>query len=140
MKNLKISNPGLKSGIFKCISWLNGSFFGVDDRGFLEEGVKSYLMAPMSPLNSQMFFFSVLTSIVYGCCSVQQDFIVEFMFFFLRNQASGFNVKTFLFDTVLKLVRSGIKWSVAKGLVRECQDIPCVSSFAFPPITCCEMR
>jgi hypothetical protein len=23
--------PWLKSGIFKCISWLNGSFFGGDD-------------------------------------------------------------------------------------------------------------
>jgi hypothetical protein len=35
VKNLKISNPRLKSGIFKCISWLNDSFFGGDDRGFL---------------------------------------------------------------------------------------------------------
>jgi hypothetical protein len=35
--------PRLKRGIFKCISWLNGSFFGGDDRGFLKEGVKTYL-------------------------------------------------------------------------------------------------
>jgi hypothetical protein len=28
VENLTISNPGLKSGIFKSISWLNGSFFG----------------------------------------------------------------------------------------------------------------
>ncbi len=37
--------PRLKSSIFKFISWLNGSFFGGDDRGFLKEGVKSYQMA-----------------------------------------------------------------------------------------------
>jgi hypothetical protein len=36
---------------------LNGSFFGGDDRGSLKEGVKTYLMAPMSPLNSPIFFF-----------------------------------------------------------------------------------
>ncbi len=28
--------PRLKSSIFKCISWLNGSFFGGDNRGFLK--------------------------------------------------------------------------------------------------------
>ncbi len=33
--------PRLKSGIFKCISWLNGLFFGGDYRGFLKEGVKT---------------------------------------------------------------------------------------------------
>ncbi len=62
--------PRLKSGIFECISWLNGSFFGGDDRGFLKEGVKTYLMAPMRPLNSPTFFLS-LTSVVYvhdGLC------------------------------------------------------------------------
>jgi hypothetical protein len=40
--------PQLKSGIFKCISWLSGSFFFL---GFmirvLEEGVKTYLIAPL---------------------------------------------------------------------------------------------
>jgi hypothetical protein len=36
--------PRLKSGIFKCISWLNGSFFrGADDRGFPKEEVNAYL-------------------------------------------------------------------------------------------------
>ncbi len=38
-----------QSIIFKCISWLNGSYFwGVngDDRGFLKEGVENYLMVP----------------------------------------------------------------------------------------------
>ncbi len=34
--NLK---PWFKSCIFKCISWLNGSFFGDDDQGFLKEGI-----------------------------------------------------------------------------------------------------
>ncbi len=47
-----------ESGIFKCISWLNGSFFGSYDRGFLKEGVKTYLMTPMSPLNSPAFSLS----------------------------------------------------------------------------------
>jgi hypothetical protein len=36
-----------------------------DDRGFLKKGIDTYLMAPMSPLNSQLF--SVFTSLVYGC-------------------------------------------------------------------------
>jgi hypothetical protein len=53
----------LKSGIFKCISRLNGSFFAGDDRGFLKEEAKTYLMAPMSPLNPPKF--SVFKSIVY---------------------------------------------------------------------------
>jgi hypothetical protein len=34
--------------------------------GFLEEGVKTYRMAPMSPLHSRTFF-SVFTSTVYVC-------------------------------------------------------------------------
>jgi hypothetical protein len=45
--NLTYFKPRLESGIFKCISWLNGSVFGGDDRGFLKEGVKTYLMAPI---------------------------------------------------------------------------------------------
>jgi hypothetical protein len=44
------SIPQLKSGIFKCFSWLNGSFFAGNDRGFLKEGVKPYRKTPMSPL------------------------------------------------------------------------------------------
>jgi hypothetical protein len=32
--------PWLKSSIFKWISWLNGSLFERDDRGFLKEGLK----------------------------------------------------------------------------------------------------
>jgi hypothetical protein len=54
---LKFDNfkPRLKSGIFIWISWLNGSFLG-DDWVFLKEEVKTYLMTPMSPLNSLTFF------------------------------------------------------------------------------------
>ncbi len=48
--------PRFESGIFKCISWLNGSFFEGDDRGFLREGVNIYQMAPMSPHDSPSFF------------------------------------------------------------------------------------
>jgi hypothetical protein len=48
----------LKSCIFKSISWLYGLFFGVDDRGFVQEGVKNYLMAPMSNRNWSNFFLS----------------------------------------------------------------------------------
>ncbi len=39
----------LKSVILRCISWLNGSFLGGNDRGFQKEGVKTYLQTPMSP-------------------------------------------------------------------------------------------
>jgi hypothetical protein len=45
-------------------------FWG-DDRGFLKGGVKAYLMAPMSSLNSP-FFLPVFTSIVYGSTSDQE--------------------------------------------------------------------
>jgi hypothetical protein len=50
--------PQLESGIFKCTSWLNGSFFEGDDRGFLKDGVMTYLMAPISPINSPTYFRS----------------------------------------------------------------------------------
>jgi hypothetical protein len=50
--------PRLESGIFKCISGLNSSFFLGDNQGFLEQGVKTYLMAPMSPLNLPTTFLS----------------------------------------------------------------------------------
>jgi hypothetical protein len=53
-----IFKPRLRSGIFKCISWLNGPYFGGDDQSFLKEGVKTYQMAPISPLNSPNFFLS----------------------------------------------------------------------------------
>ncbi len=54
--------PLLKSGIFKCISWLNGSFFGGDDLGILKEGIKTHSMAPIWPLDSSTCV-SVFTSI-----------------------------------------------------------------------------
>ncbi len=47
--------PRLKIGLFNWISWPNGSFFGGDDRGFLKETLKTYLVAPMSPWNSSFF-------------------------------------------------------------------------------------
>jgi hypothetical protein len=40
--------------------------FGGDDRGFLKEGVKTYLMSPMYLITRQFFSFLVFTSIVYG--------------------------------------------------------------------------
>jgi hypothetical protein len=47
----------LKSSVFKCISWLNGLLIiECDDRGFLKNGVKTYQMAPKSPLKSPVFF------------------------------------------------------------------------------------
>ncbi len=61
----EIFKPLLKCSIFKCISWLNCSFFGCD-RGFLKEGVKTYRMAPISPLNSS-FFFSLH---IYSLCDI----------------------------------------------------------------------
>ncbi len=50
--------PRLKSGIFNRSPDWTVRFFGVDDRGFLKEGVKTYLMASMSSLNSPTFFLS----------------------------------------------------------------------------------
>ncbi len=47
--------PRLKNCIFKCISWVNCSFMGGDDRGFLKEWITTYLMAFISPLNALNF-------------------------------------------------------------------------------------
>jgi hypothetical protein len=44
--------PRHKNGVLKYISWLNGLFMRGDDRGFLKEGVNTFLMAPRSPLNT----------------------------------------------------------------------------------------
>jgi hypothetical protein len=38
--------PRLKSGIFKCISWLNRSYFLVVMIKFSEEGSQAYLVVP----------------------------------------------------------------------------------------------
>ncbi len=53
----------LQSGIFRCISWLNSSFFRGGDRGFLKEEVKTYLMAPMLPLKLSIFFCLTIYSL-----------------------------------------------------------------------------
>jgi hypothetical protein len=50
------SKQRFESGIFNCIYWLYGSFFGDDDRSFLKERVKKYLMESMSPLDSRTSF------------------------------------------------------------------------------------
>jgi hypothetical protein len=76
--------PGLESGIFKCISWLNGSFFGCDDRGFLKEVVETYLMAPMSPLNSPTFFRS---SHIYSLCFEHSTLTKGLLFTSCHNSA-----------------------------------------------------
>ncbi len=47
---------------------MNGSFLKDDDRGFLKEGVETYLILPVSPLDSPTFFLSS-HSIVYGSAS-----------------------------------------------------------------------
>ncbi len=58
------SQPRSEVDIFEGISWLNDSEYGGKYRGFLKEGVKTNMMASMSPLNSSPFF--IVTSIVYG--------------------------------------------------------------------------
>ncbi len=50
VQNLTIFTPRIEIDIVECISWLNGSFLGGDDRGFLKEGVENFLIAPTSPL------------------------------------------------------------------------------------------
>jgi hypothetical protein len=50
--------PRLTSGILNCISWLNSSIFGANDCSFLNDGVKAYLMATTSLLNSPTSFLS----------------------------------------------------------------------------------
>jgi hypothetical protein len=53
-----VAAPRSKEGNFECMSWPNKLFFGGEHRGFLKEGVKTYLLAPMAPLNSPIIFSS----------------------------------------------------------------------------------
>jgi hypothetical protein len=43
--------------------WLNGSFFGGVDRGLINKGVMTYLMAPTWPLNMPTFFHHRIDSL-----------------------------------------------------------------------------
>jgi hypothetical protein len=54
--NFTISNPGLKtvSSNASSAGWMVG-FLGGNDRGFLKEGAKIFLMASMSRLACQLF-------------------------------------------------------------------------------------
>ncbi len=48
--------PPLWIGNFKCISWQNGLFYRGDNRGFLKEGARIYLMATFLHCNAPTFF------------------------------------------------------------------------------------
>ncbi len=53
---MTISNQRtLKRSVFKCISWLKGSFFGGEHRGFLKKGVKTE-WRQFRLLTRQLFF------------------------------------------------------------------------------------
>ncbi len=68
--------PRLESCIIKCISSLNSSFFSRDDRGFLKEEVKSYLIWHQRPhiyslwLNLGLWLFERFTSIISLCVNM----------------------------------------------------------------------
>jgi hypothetical protein len=53
--------PWAQYSIFRCVFWLNSSFFSSDDRDILQEEVKTYLMAR----RTQRYVF-ICTSVVYG--------------------------------------------------------------------------
>jgi hypothetical protein len=65
------SQPWSKVGIFECMTWLNGSFFGGNDQGFVKEGVNTY--TPTSSLNWPTFSFSIVASIVYDLVRVSDS-------------------------------------------------------------------
>jgi hypothetical protein len=60
-----IFKPLQNCSIFKCISWLNGSFFGWWTSGFSERGSQD-LSNGANVVSQLANFFSVCTSIVYG--------------------------------------------------------------------------
>ncbi len=97
--------PRLKSGIFNCISWLNGSSFAGDDRGFLEELFKTNLIVPMSPLNWPIlcrFQFSFHVYILWMCVTWFGKF-----FFGLGKQ---YKIETFL-------------WKKKEGVVKPLHEL-----------------
>jgi hypothetical protein len=56
--NLTISNPGLKAVSSNATPGWMLHVFGGDTRDFLTEGVKTYLLSPILPLNWPTFFLS----------------------------------------------------------------------------------
>jgi hypothetical protein len=64
VQTLTVSNHGLKAVSSNASPGWKVRFFGDDDLGFPKDGVKTYLMAPISPHNSPAFF-CVFTCIVY---------------------------------------------------------------------------
>jgi hypothetical protein len=78
--------PRLKSGIFKCISWLNGSFFWGWWSGSFESG-NQYLANGTSVASQLTTFMSVFTSIVYG-----RDVTICSFSFFCKEKCPNVNL------------------------------------------------
>ncbi len=81
--------PRLKSGIFKCISWLNSSFLGGDDRGLLKEGVKTFQMAQCRVLTRRPSFFLHIYSLwtkkaLLGMCIIRLECTCDMWEYFLE--------------------------------------------------------
>ncbi len=51
-------------------------FWGGDDQGFLKEGFKTYLTAPMSPINST-FFVSLHPFSIWGTHECEKSVVKE---------------------------------------------------------------
>ncbi len=60
--------PLPERSIFKCISRLNDLLFGGDDRGFVQDGVEAYLMAPVQEtlVICRQWVSFLLLSVVHG--------------------------------------------------------------------------
>jgi hypothetical protein len=67
LRPLSFLNQRSNAGFSNASPGLTVRFLGGEHRGFLNERVKIYRMAPMSPLNSPTFFF-ICASIVYDIC------------------------------------------------------------------------
>jgi hypothetical protein len=75
--DLTISKPGLKAVSSNASLGWRVRFFGRDDPGFLKEEVRTYPMAPMSPINSPTFFCFHDYSLCYVKMFVQDKLTVS---------------------------------------------------------------
>ncbi len=55
VQNLTVANPDFKAHSSNTVPGWTVRFFGGDDLDILKEGVETYLLAPISPLNSPTF-------------------------------------------------------------------------------------
>ncbi len=106
--------PCHKYGIFKCISWLNGSFLGGDDRGFPKVGwVKTYYwMIPILPPNLTNLFLSSHHLYSQWIQPVILCLSINFVHFFAAEEDSVLIVNSSIIELLCFLSKTWKYWRI----------------------------